>query len=116
MYVRRVLGKGEGVPAYFHCFEAVGEGHVDDLVVFDLLVGDGQDDGEEHAAIAALPLAVRTTRSLLHLNQVILHRVLEVDEVELGELVVEAVEELVDELGRQGGTSSHMVNSKLRNS
>lgn len=53
---------------------------------------------------------MRTPSILLHLNKVILHWVLKVDEIELGELVVDAVEELIYELCRVGGTSSHMVN------
>lgn len=41
---------------------------------------------------------MRTLGNLLYLNKVILHWILKVDEVEPRELIVDAVEELVDEL------------------
>lgn len=114
-YVGGVFGKREGVPADLHCFEAVSEGDIDDLIILDFFVRNGQDNGEENAAIGGLPLAMRTIGSLLDLDEIILHRVLKVDKVELRELIVQTIEELVDELDREGVTVSHMVNSKLRN-
>lgn len=98
VYVCWFFWEGECVSPDFYGFETVGKWHVDNLIIFDLFIGYGQNDRKKHTTVAGLPPAMRTLGNLLYLNKVILNWILKVDKVEPWELIVDAVEELVDEL------------------
>lgn len=115
-YEGRIAPQGEGVPPQLHRPQAVGERHEHQFVIPGLFGGEGEGEGEEGGRLGLALPAVGAKEAVLDLDEVVGGGVFEADEVVLSEVEVELLEELFDELARQEGTGSHMVNSKLANS